>query len=78
MIQRGSDQDAQVRRIFDALKVTPERLLDFQSAGRDAIFTVADKIKYYGYGCTQHELRTTHWRTQLARLSNRSLAQINP
>jgi len=33
---------------------------------------------YYGYGCTQHELRTTHWRTQLARLSNRSLAQINP
>ena len=45
MTQRGSDQDAQVRRIFDALKVTPERLLDFQqSVMRDAIFTVADKI----------------------------------
>jgi hypothetical protein len=45
MTQRGSDQDAQVRRIFDALKVTPERLLDFQqSVGRDPIFTVADKI----------------------------------
>src|SRR5438105_15729700 len=45
MTQRGSDQDAQVGRIFDALKVTPERLLDFhQNVGRDAVFTVADKI----------------------------------
>jgi hypothetical protein len=45
MPQRASDQDAQVRRIFDALKVTPERLLDFpQGAVRGAAFTVADKI----------------------------------
>jgi len=45
MTQRGSDQDAQVGRIFDALKVTPERFLDFQqSVGREPIFTVADRI----------------------------------
>ena len=46
MTQRGSDKDAQVGRIFDALKVTPERLLDFHQnvVGRDAVFTVADKI----------------------------------
>jgi hypothetical protein len=45
MTQRGSDKDAQLGRIFDALKVTPKRLLDFQqNVGRDAVFTVADKI----------------------------------
>jgi hypothetical protein len=46
MIQRGSDPDAQVRRILDALKVTPERFLDFHQGVvvRDAVFTVADKI----------------------------------
>jgi hypothetical protein len=32
MTQRGSDQDAQVRRIFDGLKVTPESFLDFQQS----------------------------------------------
>ena len=44
MTQRGSDQDKQVGRILDALKVMPEHLLDFQRVGRDPIFTVNDKI----------------------------------
>jgi beta-lactamase family protein len=45
MSQRGSDQDAEVGRIFNALKVTPERLLNFhQSDVRDVALTVADKI----------------------------------
>jgi hypothetical protein len=32
MSQRGSDQDAEVGRIFNALKVTPARLLNFHQS----------------------------------------------
>jgi hypothetical protein len=45
MTQRSSDQDAQIVRILDALRITPQRFLDFEhDIGREARSTV-DKIE---------------------------------
>jgi hypothetical protein len=79
MTQRGSDQDAQVRRIFDALKVTPERLLDFQqSVVRDAVFTVANKINPDLIPPSKAPWLTWLWRINLDTFDQRLRTTLDP
>jgi hypothetical protein len=80
MTQRGSDQDAQVKRIFDALEVTPERFLDFQqSVGRDPIFTVADRIDPNLIPASQIPRPFTWlWRINLDTFNRRLRTKLDP
>ena len=79
MIQQSIDQDAQVERIFDALRITPQRLLHSDhNIGREAVSTV-DKIETDLIRPSRTRWPfTSLWRINLDTFNQRLRASIDP